>query len=234
MKYGKIVCGKFQKRLNRFIAEVIINDKLEKVHVKNTGRLKELLQPNVDVLLEESNNPNRKTKYSLIATRKENRWVNIDSQAPNVVAFEAIKKGKIHEIGTAQTVKKEVTFGSSRFDLYIEKEDEKGFIEVKGVTLEIDGLAKFPDAPTSRGTKHIYELIKAVKEGYKGTILFIIQMEGCYTFTPNKETDPAFSDALIEASKNGVKILAYDTVVNDEGEMIIGKPIPVELAKNNE
>lgn len=229
MKYGKIVQGKFQKRLNRFIAKVIIDGEEEKVHVKNTGRLKELLQPNVDVLLEESSNPNRKTKYSLIAIRKQHRWVNIDSQAPNVVAFEAIKEGKIAEIGTAKKIRKEVTYGASRFDLYIENESEKGFIEVKGVTLEVDGLAKFPDALTSRGTKHVMELVDAVKEGYTGTILFIIQMEGCHTFIPNKETDPAFAQALIEAAKNGVKILAYDTVVNDKGEMTVGNSIPVDL-----
>lgn len=214
------------------MAEVIIEEKKEIVHVKNTGRLKELLLPNVEVLLEESNQPKRKTKYSLIAVKKHNRWVNIDSQAPNKVAFEAIQEGKLNEIGFVQKLKREVKFGDSRFDLYIEKDDEKAFIEVKGVTLEKEGLAMFPDAPTSRGTKHIWELVKALEEGYKGTILFIIQMEGCQMFTPNKEADSDFQQALIEASKKGVQILAYDTIVNEK-ELTIGKPIPVSLTKNN-
>ena len=177
-----MVRGIFYQRLNRFVAEVYIDGQKEKVHVKNTGRLKELLIQNVEVLLEESNDPNRKTKYSLIAVKKGERWVNIDSQAPNTVAYEAILDGKIAEIGTVQKLKKEVKYGDSRFDLYFETQEERGFIEVKGVTLEKDGVAVFPDAPTSRGTKHVLELMKAVEEGYKGIVLFIIQMEGCRFF----------------------------------------------------
>ena len=189
MKYNTTQNGIFQK-VNRFIAEVIINEKVEKVHVKNTGRLKELLMPGAKVVLESSNNPNRKTKYSLIAVQKEaGNWVNIDSQAPNQVAYNAILEGKIRELGEVQQLKREVSYGHSRFDLYFETKHDKGFIEVKGVTLEKNGIAMFPDAPTTRGTKHILELVEAVKEGYRAAILFIVQMKGTKAFTPNRQMD---------------------------------------------
>jgi len=228
VNYKKIKKAIFHRRLNRFVAEVYLDEQIEKVHVKNTGRLKELLLPNAEVLLEESDQPNRKTKFSLIAAKKGNLWVNIDSQAPNTVAYEAISGGEIAEIRNLRQLKKEVKYGDSRFDLYFETEQEKGFVEVKGVTLEKDGVAMFPDAPTARGTKHVWELAKAVSEGYKGIILFIIQLEGCRYFTPNSETDPSFTDALVQASKQGVRILAYETHV-DEHQMSIGKQIPVIL-----
>lgn len=228
MDYKTIKRGTFHERLNRFVAEVSVDGQKEKVHVKNTGRLKELLIPDADIILEESSHSNRKTKYSIIAVKKENRWVNIDSQAPNMVAYEALLEGKIEEIGAVQQLKKEVKFGESRFDIYFETTGEKGFIEVKGVTLEKDGVAMFPDAPTSRGTKHLFELAKAVKEGYKGIILFIIQMEGCLRFAPNQKTDPTFADALRQVSTQGVQILAYETKVNEQS-MVIGKRIPVKL-----
>lgn len=228
MKYKQIIQGKLKKRVNRFIAEVFIDGTVEQVHVKNTGRLKELLIPDVEVLLEVSDNPNRKTKYSLIAVNKKGNWVNIDSQAPNEVAFEALKEGKLVEIGSVKTLKKEVTFGDSRFDLYYEQGEDKGFIEVKGVTLEKNSFATFPDAPTIRGTKHVLELIKAVQAGYKGAILFIVQLKGCQAFTPNKEMDPAFTNALIEASRNGVQIICYDAIVG-ENELVLDEPIPVVL-----
>lgn len=228
MEYGKIVQGKFSKRINRFIAEVFINRELQRVHVKNTGRLKELFINGANVLLEEGDNPNRKTKYSLIAIEKNEKWVNIDSQAPNKVAFEAVKQNKVKEIPENTLVKQEVTFGNSRFDLYFEGVDVKGFIEVKGVTLEENGVASFPDAPTTRGTKHIYELISAVNKGYVGIILFIIQMEGCTVFTPNRKTDPAFCEALLEAQECGVQIFAYDTIVKENG-MFLNKAVPIKL-----
>jgi len=228
VNYKKIKKAIFHRRLNRFVAEVYLDEQIEKVHVKNTGRLKELLLPNAEVLLEESDQPNRKTKFSLIAAKKGNLWVNIDSQAPNTVAYEAISGGEIAEIRNLRQLKKEVKYGDSRFDLYFETEQEKGFVEVKGVTLEKDGVAMFPDAPTARGTKHVWELAKAVSEGYKGIILFIIQLEGCRYFTPNSETDPSFTDTLVQASKQGVRILAYETHV-DEHQMSIGKQIPVIL-----
>ena len=229
MKYEKIVHGQFDQRINRFIAEVTIDGEKERVHVKNTGRLKELFLPGADVLLEETNNPNRKTKYSLTAVMKQGLWVNIDSQAPNKVAFEAIQDGKIPEIGEITALKREVTYGASRFDLYFEQGNQKGFIEVKGVTLEKDGIAMFPDAPTTRGTKHVLELAKAVEEGYKCAILLVVQLKGCLEFVPNRETDPAFADALMQAAEAGVQILAYDTVVTEDG-LVFDQAIPVNLA----
>ena len=228
MKYKQIIQGKLKKRVNRFIAEVFIDGTVEQVHVKNTGRLKELLIPDVEVLLEVSDNPNRKTKYSLIAVNKKGNWVNIDSQAPNEVAFEALKEGKLVELGSVRTLKREVTFGDSRFDLYFEQEEHKGFMEVKGVTLEKNGFVTFPDAPTARGTKHVLELNKAVQAGYKGVILFVVQLKGCQAFTPNKDLDPSFADALIEASRNGVQILCYDSIVR-ENELVLNESIPVVL-----
>lgn len=229
MKYGKIVHGKLIRRVNRFIAEVFINGIKEQVHIKNTGRLIELLLPEAEVLLEVSDNPARKTKYSLIAAAKNGSWVNIDSQAPNAAAFEALKAGKLLEFGLVKTAKREVTYGDSRFDLYFEKDDEKGFIEVKGVTLEKHGIALFPDAPTSRGTKHVFELAKAVQEGYTGAILFLVQMKGCRVFVPHKEMDAAFAEALLQASQQGVQILAYDSIVKDD-ELVLARPLPVSLS----
>lgn len=228
MKYGEVVHGRLNKRVNRFIAEVFINGIKEQVHIKNTGRLKELLQHDAEVLLELSENPNRKTRFSLIAVDKNGSWVNVDSQAPNAVAFEALKDGKLTEFGLVKSVKREVTYGASRFDLYFEKDDEKGFIEVKGVTLEKSGIALFPDAPTSRGTKHILELVKAAHEGYTSAILFVVQMKGCHAFTPNREMDAAFTEALLHASQQGVQILAYDSIVKED-ELILNQPLPVSL-----
>lgn len=228
MKYTNIVHGRFERKVNRFIAEVFIQDIKEQVHIKNTGRLTELLQPGVEVLLESSDNPSRKTRFSLIAVDKNGSWVNIDSQAPNRMAFEALQAGKLAEFGVVNHVQREVTYGDSRFDLYFEKGEEKGFIEVKGVTLEQDGVAMFPDAPTSRGSKHVLELIKAVQEGYTAAILFIVQMKGCHAFTPYREMDPTFADALRQASLQGVQILAYDAVVEEE-TCLLDAPLPVHI-----
>ncbi|MCP1146557.1 DNA/RNA nuclease SfsA [Lysinibacillus endophyticus] len=228
MRYKQVVQGTLIKRMNRFVAEVSINDSVERVHVKNTGRLKELLYPDNKVLLEKSNNPKRTTNYSIIAANKNDKWINIDSQAPNAVIFEALKEGKIKEIGKVDFLKKEVTFGESRFDFYYENGDEKGFIEVKGVTLERNEVASFPDAPTLRGMKHVLEMCQAVQEGYKGTILFVIQMKGCKSFTPNREMDPNFADRLLQAAQQGVQIIAYDSIV-EEDSLFIDKQIPVSL-----
>jgi sugar fermentation stimulation protein A len=228
MKYGKIVRGRFDRKVNRFIAEVFVDGTKEQVHIKNTGRLKELLQHDVEVLLEHSDNPGRKTRFSLIAVVKNGSLVNIDSQAPNVVAYEALKAGKLTEFGLVELVKREVTYGDSRFDLYFEKGNEKGFIEVKGVTLEENGIALFPDAPTSRGTKHVLELAKAVHEGFTAAILFVVQMKGCRAFAPHRELDVAFADALLEASKQGVRILAYDSIVRQD-ELILDGPLQICL-----
>ena len=220
MKYKKIVKGIFKERPNRFIAHVEIDGKLEIVHVKNTGRCKEILKPGVTVYLEESDNPKRKTKYDLVAAVKEelpcdNKIINIDSQVPNQVADEWLKKGNVFSENAV--IKREVTYGDSRFDFYIEDGERKAFLEVKGVTLEHDGRASFPDAPTLRGVKHINELIKCMEEGYEAYILFVIQMKGIKSFSPNDETHSEFGGALRSAVKAGVKVVAMDCEVRENG-----------------
>lgn len=229
MKYKKIIEGIFLARPNRFIAQVLIDEKEEIVHVKNTGRCKELLLPGVKVILEDcSNNPNRKTKYSLIAVWKQNMLVNMDSQVPNEVVFNALKENKIQELKNLRYLKREVTFNNSRFDIYFEDEKQKGFIEVKGVTLENNHISMFPDAPTERGAKHILEMMEVVKQGYRGIIFFLFQMKGPSSFRPNYEMDKIFSDALKLASENGVEILVYDSIVNKD-EIIVDKSIEMEI-----
>lgn len=202
MKYRKVIDSKFINRPNRFIAEVEIPERgREIVHVKNTGRCKELLIPGVDVILEESDNPNRKTKYDLIAVSKEGMgWINIDSQAPNKVVYEWLKKQGYSYI------KPEYKYGNSRIDFYMEKENSKYLMEVKGCTLEIDRIGYFPDAPTERGVKHLRELTLATKKGYKCIIAFVIQMEGITEVRPNISTHPEFGIALKEAKDAGVEI----------------------------
>jgi sugar fermentation stimulation protein A len=228
MNYETIKHAIFLERPNRFIAHVLIDGILETVHVKNTGRCRELLMPGVAVILEKAKNTGRKTAYSLIAVYKGNMLINIDSQAPNEVVYEALKQGLLPEFGDLTEVAKEVTYGKSRLDLYYENEFGKGFIEVKGVTLERDGMVLFPDAPTERGVKHLMELIKAVKVGYSGCIFFLIQMKGPTLFQPNSVTDPKFSAALRLAHENGVKVMAYDSEVTED-ELTMGKPIRVGL-----
>lgn len=202
MKYRKVIDAKFINRPNRFIAEVEIPERgREIVHVKNTGRCKELLISGVDVILEESDNPNRKTKYDLIAVSKEGMgWINIDSQAPNKVVYEWLKKQGYSYI------KPEYKYGNSRIDFYMEKENSKYLMEVKGCTLEIDRIGYFPDAPTERGVKHLRELTLATKKGYKCIIAFVIQMEGITEVRPNISTHPEFGIALKEAKDAGVEI----------------------------
>jgi len=216
MKYKNIYQGTFIDRPNRFIANVIIDGKGEKVHVKNTGRCKEILKEGTTIFLEKSSNPNRKTRYSLISAYKKDSLINIDSQVPNTVVYDSILNNKVDEIKDIDLLKREVTFSNSRFDLYFEKGKDKGFVEVKGVTLEKNGLSMFPDAPTKRGTKHILEMIKAVEEGYKGYIFFLVQMENIKHFTPNTSMDESFSRALIKAKEKGVNILSYNTVVKKD------------------
>lgn len=215
MKYREIVQGEFVNRINRFCGEVKINGEKEVVHIKNTGRCKELLIEGAKVFLEPSNNPNRKTKYSLIAVYKNDLLINMDSQVPNQVVAEALEKGYIKEVGNVDFIKREVTFQSSRFDIYFESGERKGFIEVKGVTLEENGLCKFPDAPTTRGTKHINELIEARKQGFETYIFFLIQMENITKFEPYKERDPNFAKAIENAIKSEVKVLVYNSKVSE-------------------
>lgn len=228
MKYENIKEAVFIERPNRFIANVCIDGNEEKVHVKNTGRCRELLLKGCRVFLEESKNSARKTKYSLVAVYKGERLINMDSQIPNYVAEEALKKGIIKEIGIPDFVKREVKYSQSRFDIYYEKDGRKGFIEVKGVTLEKNGEVLFPDAPTERGTKHIKELIKAKKEGYEAAVLFVIQMKDVSFFAPNAETDKDFSQALKNAKEEGVNILAYDCDVKED-EIVLKDKVEVRV-----
>ena len=228
MEYGKMVEARFLRRVNRFTAFVELNGQEEMVHVKNTGRCKELLLEGARVFLEEADKEGRKTKYSLIAVYKGDVLVNMDSQAPNQMAAEALAEGKIKEIGEVEFLKREVKYENSRFDLYYQKGNQKGFIEVKGVTLEENSVAKFPDASTERGAKHLRELIKAKQEGYEAAVLFVVQMKGIKEFRPNEERDPVFTAALREASAAGVKILAYDCQV-EAGKVWMENPIPVIL-----
>ncbi len=231
MKYKKIIEGRFISRPNRFIAKVLINEKEETVHVKNTGRCKELLTPDCKVYLSVSDHPNRKTKYDLIAVEKQREsapplLINMDSQLPNAAAEEWLKKGKLFP--KKSSIRREVRYGNSRFDLYIEDGRKKAFMEVKGVTLEKDGVALFPDAPTERGIKHIRELIQCKKEGYDAYILFVVQMKEIVLFRPNDETHHAFGEALREADAAGVTILAYDCIVTPDS-MEIDQKIPIKL-----
>lgn len=231
MKYKKIVEAIFLNRPNRFIANVLIDGIEEAVHVRNTGRCKELLVKGTKVILEDcSHIPNRKTRYSLISVWKGGLLINMDSQIPNNVVFNALKDNRIKGLENLINIKKEVSFGNSRYDLYFESEKQKGFIEVKGVTLENDGISMFPDAPTTRGKKHVLEMIEVVKEGYRGIIFFLIQMKGPSIFRLNWKMDPAFSEAIKLASSSGVQILAYDSIVSKDG-IYLGKEIDIDLNK---
>lgn len=219
MKYKNVVKGTFIERPNRFIAKVDIDGNIHTVHVKNTGRCKELLIKGATVYLAKSDNRERKTLYDLIAVEKkrENKeplLINMDSQVPNVVAEEFLIKGNLFSENAI--IKREVTYKNSRFDLYIEDNGKKSFLEVKGVTLESDGIAMFPDAPTIRGVKHINELISAIADGYEAYILFVIQMKGVKLFKPNAKMHKEFADVLSFAKKNGVKVLAVDSIVTKD------------------
>lgn len=223
MRYNNIIEGVFVERPNRFIAKVLIDGNEETVHVKNTGRCKELLIKGCTVYLEKSDNPKRKTKYDLIAVIKPETGVliNMDSQIPNAAAEEWLRKENI--FSDKAKIYREKKFGNSRFDFYIEDGERKAFLEVKGVTLEKDGVALFPDAPTERGVKHIKELIECIKSGYEAYILFVIQMKGVNIFRPNYDTHAEFGRILKEAEKNGVGIIAVDCNVTQESIEINGK-----------
>lgn len=226
MKYRHIVSGRFLDRPNRFIAHVEIDGRQETVHVKNTGRCRELLLPGVRVYLEQTDNPNRKTLYDLVAVEKGNRLINMDSQAPNQAVEEWLwTKEKFPDL---ISVRRETTYGSSRFDFYIETATEKIFMEVKGVTLEEDGVVRFPDAPSQRAVKHVEELVAARKAGYQVYVMFVIQMEGVKYFTPNRDTHREFAEALEQAAAEGVTLLAYDCQVTPE-QMQIHNPVPIRL-----
>lgn len=226
MKYNKIVEGRFKARPNRFIAHVEIDGHIEVCHVKNTGRCRELLLEGSRVFLEQSDNPNRKTKYDLISVYKGDVLVNMDSQVPNKAVGEWLTSGGLFEDITL--IKPEKTYGSSRFDFYVEAGGRRIFMEVKGVTLENDRTARFPDAPTERGVKHLKELQACLDEGYEAYVIFVIQMKGVDCFMPNEETHKEFADTLRMVEKSGVKVLAYDCDVTKDS-IKISKPVPVIL-----
>ena len=226
MKYAHIARAIFLERPNRFIAIVDIQGQRETVHVKNTGRCKELLIPGTEVILEKSDNPARKTAYDLVCVYKGNRLINMDSAAPNQAAAEWIREGGLFPEKVSVTTEK--TFGNSRFDIYAESEKRKAFIEVKGVTLEENGVVRFPDAPTIRGVKHVEELIRCLEEGYEAYLLLVIQMKDVRYFEPNRETHPKFGETLKEAADAGVHILAYDCAITEDS-MKICDPVPVKL-----
>ena len=220
MKYENIVEGKFINRPNRFIAYVEVADRMETVHVKNTGRCRELLLPGNTVGIQRSDNEARKTKYDLISVyKKGSGWVNIDSQAPNKVAKEWL------ETQNYDVVKPEYKYGNSRIDFYMEKNGEKFLTEVKGCTLADDlhpGFGFFPDAPTERGVKHLHELTKAAKEGCRTAIAFVIQMNGIHRVLPNEAAQPEFKKALVEAAKAGVQVVCYSCHVEADSIKITG------------
>lgn len=226
MDYEHIREASFIERPNRFIAYVSLNGKRETVHVKNTGRCAELLTPGASVYIQECSASSRKTKWDLIAVRKGSRLINMDSQAPNKAVREWIEGGSF--FGEAAIVRPETTYGNSRFDLYVEAGERKIFIEVKGVTLEEDGVCRFPDAPSERAVKHLEELIRAKKDGYEAYVFFVIQMSGVRYFTPNTDTHPAFAEALKKAAAAGVSILASDCIVTPES-IEIQEPVDVVL-----
>ncbi len=226
MQYGKILPARFLSRPNRFVARVEAEGEELVCHVKNTGRCRELLVPGATVWLEESPNPSRKTKFDLIAVEKGDRLINMDAQAPNKVFGEWAAAGGFREGLTL--LRPETTYGSSRFDFYWESSKSRGFVEVKGVTLEEDGVVRFPDAPTLRGVKHLDELVKAREAGCEAAVCFVIQMENVRWFAPNDVTHPEFGQALRRAAQAGVEILAMDCAVTPQS-LTMGKPVPIRL-----
>ena len=225
MKYANMIPGTFLARPNRFIAHVTIQGETEVVHVKNTGRCRELLPAGAQVWCQKSDNPSRKTKYDLITVKKGSRLINMDSQAPNQAAGEWLAAGGL---GKIENLRAETKHGDSRFDFSFTKDGKTCFLEVKGVTLENNGICAFPDAPTERGAKHLRGLTEAARDGYGAYVLFVIQMTDVKYLHPNDATDPEFGKALREAAANGVEVLAVDCRVSVD-EMTIGAFIPVVL-----
>ncbi len=226
MRYSNITRATFLSRENRFVATVSLSGREEKVHVKNTGRCRELLVPGAPVYLVHSDAKTRKYAYDLVAVEKGSLLVNMDSQAPNQEFGAWLKHGGLMENITF--VKPEYTYGKSRIDFYFERNEEKHLVEVKGVTLEENGVCRFPDAPTQRGVKHLEELTHALQEGYNAWICFVVQMEGMTLFQPNRDTDPAFAKALKAAADAGVHVKAFGCHVTPDS-MEITYDIPVDL-----
>ena len=227
MNYSDVVPGRFLDRPNRFVAHVELMGKTETVHVKNTGRCRELLVPGARAYCQHLEHPGRKTKYDLIAVEKNGRLINMDSQAPNAAAGEWLRGGGLGEV---QNLRAETVHADSRFDFSFTLGGRQCFLEVKGVTLEQDGVCAFPDAPTLRGSKHLRGLADAVREGYGAYVLFVIQMENVRFLRPNDATDPDFAAALRQAAAAGVQVLAHSCAVTSDSMTITG-PVPVELQK---
>lgn len=225
MNYGEMVPGTFLARPNRFIAHVVIDGRVEVCHVKNTGRCRELLPEGAQVWCKRADDPKRKTKFDLIAVQKGRCLINMDSQAPNAAAKEWLAAGGL---GPVENLRSEVVHGDSRFDLAFTLNGRPCFLEVKGVTLEHDGVCAFPDAPTERGAKHLRGLAQAAQEGYGAYVLFVIQMEDVQYLHPNDATDPAFGEALRAAARQGVQVLAVDCKVG-VGSVEIRNPVEVRL-----
>ena len=225
INYNKMVPGVFLKRPNRFIAHVEIEGNQEICHVKNTGRCRELLPAGAQVWCEVATNPTRKTKFDLITVKKGDRLINMDSQAPNAAVKEWLLAGGL---GAVENLRPETVHGGSRFDFSFSLNGRPCLLEVKGVTLENEGVCAFPDAPTERGARHLRELAQAVREGYGAYVLFVIQMSDVKYLHPNDATDPAFGKALREAAAAGVQILAVDCTVTED-TMVIGKPVEIVL-----
>lgn len=219
MKYQNIKKAKFINRPNRFIANIEIDNNIEVCHVKNTGRCKELLIENADIFVQEFDLTKRKTKYDLISVYKGMKLINMDSQAPNKVFHEWVKKENL--FSNINLIKPEFQYKNSRFDFYIETDNKKILVEVKGVTLEEDGVVRFPDAPTERGLKHIKELSDCLEDGYEAYVVFIIQLSGVLYFAPNYKTHKQFGEALKEARENGVKVIAMECMVTEDSIGII-------------
>ena len=226
MRYGTVIPGRFVDRPNRFVAHVETAEGLQTVHVKNTGRCRELLLPGAAVYLERGTSPARKTAFDLIAVEKGERLINMDAQAPNKVFGEWVRGGGF--LPGVMAVRPEFTFGESRLDFCLETPQGPCLVEVKGVTLEEGGAARFPDAPTERGVKHIRELQRAAEAGFGAVLFFVVQMEGIRSVAPNDETHPAFGAALREAAAHGVRVCAWDCAVTPES-IAIRRPVPVIL-----
>jgi len=229
LEYKHVVRGTFLNRPNRFIARVLIDGQEETVHVPNTGRCKELLVAGADVVLAEGQGIKRRTRYSVIAVYKGNLLINMDSQAPNAVVYEGMQQGRIRELPPIVSARREMTWGHSRFDVHFVTEDgQSGYMEVKGVTLENNGMALFPDAPTLRGTKHVYELMDVASQGHLAVLCFLIQMSPVSCFTPNHAMDAKFATAVQAAAASGVEVIAYDSVISPS-TIELGQPVAVRL-----
>lgn len=226
MVYTNIKKAIFLDRPNRFIAHIDIDGTVEVSHVKNTGRCRELFIPGATVFVQEVMNEMRKTKYDLISVVKEDRLINVDSQVPNRVFYEWLRRGDF--LPDVEKIQSERRFLNSRFDFYLEYGGKKAFVEVKGVTLEKNGVVMFPDAPTERGVKHINELMECKKGGYEAFVVFVVQMNGVQYFTPNEETHKAFADTLRVAREKGVHIAAIDCEVS-ENSIVPGRGVEVRL-----